>query len=142
MEELAKAVRQSSDDEWEVVEAEVAEVVKGSGTPPVEEKSSQVPEGSVGAEDPKTGREAIASDVCYHKDWRIYIVLANPNDPESLGCWEGPNPQTWKAIEKTLRGGRLAGSGARLRRVEDLKAAAKLWKDVFPCRPMPVKRMD
>ena len=28
LEELAKAVRQSSDDEWEVVEAEVAEVVK------------------------------------------------------------------------------------------------------------------
>ena len=33
LEELAKAVRQSSDDEWEVVEAEVAEVVKSGGTP-------------------------------------------------------------------------------------------------------------
>ena len=141
LEELAKAVRECADDEWEVVEAEKGEIgEKGSGSAEVVcvPKEPEEPPCAAGS---KTGREAVASDICYHKDWRIYVVLANPNDQNSVGCWEGPNPQTWKAIEKTLRGGSLAGSGARLRRVEDFKQAVKLWKEVFPTRPMPVKNM-
>jgi len=47
---------------------------------------------------------------------RIYIVVANPRDPDRVGIFVGK----WRTLEGALPGGRLYDSAARLRRVESV----------------------
>ena len=66
-------------------------------------------------------QEVSGSTVAYRQDWRIYVVIANPQQPERVGVAQGPGADTWRRLEKTLPGGRLSGSAVRLRRVESLR---------------------
>ena len=59
---------------------------------------------------PAVGREPSGSSVQYHKDHRLYLVLACPRKPELVGLFRGE----WKNLEAKLPGGRLSGSSARL----------------------------
>lgn len=118
------------DEEWESVSTvsvphtttATSEVAKGKG------KSSPPP--------------ICGSSVAFHSDTRYYIVLSNPYRPSTEGCWYGPAAFTWRALEKQLRGERLAGSGARLRRVKDLQEARELWTLHRPNEEMPVKEVE
>lgn len=69
-------------------------------------------------------------------DIRHYVVLSNPGSGK-VGYISGPSSSTWCYVESTLKGGRLSGSGARLRRVEDRSQAAAAWATAYPGRPMP-----
>ncbi|CAE7383354.1 unnamed protein product, partial [Symbiodinium microadriaticum] len=55
-------------------------------------------------------RDTTASSVAYHRDWRIYVILANPKKPWMVGVISGPSPETWRLIERNLPGGRLSDS--------------------------------
>ena len=79
-----------------------------------------------------------ASHIAYHPDVRCYVVIANPADSSTLGFWSGPNPQTWCLLESKLKGKRLLGSGARLRRVQSLEEAKQIWATAHPSRTMPI----
>ena len=81
--------------------------------------------------------EVSGSAVAYRQDWRIYVVLANPKQPERVGVAQGPGSETWRRLEKTLPGGRLSGSAVRLRRVESLQHAQRLWNEAHPGLVMP-----
>jgi hypothetical protein len=94
---------------------------------------------------PKRGaaqRVATGSDVAYHNDQRLYLILVHPERPELVGLVAGEGARTWVRIEATLRGGRLAGSGARLRRVPSVEEAQRLWTQVHPDRPLPRVPLD
>lgn len=71
---------------------------------------------------------------------RYYLVFSNPGDHSSVGLWEGPHPQTWAALERTLRGGKLLGSGARLVRMPSRQAAVERWEREAPGENLPVHR--
>ena len=71
-------------------------------------------------------------------DVRCYVVIANPADSSTLGFWSGPNPQTWRLLESKLKGKRLLGSGARLRRVQSLEEAKQIWATAHPSRTKPI----
>ena len=123
LENLARVLRASEDD-WEVV---------SQGEEPRSSNQKK--------EDPKqlpVTPKVTGSTVAYHRDVRCYLVFSNPHDPKSVGFWKGENPSTWKRIEATLKNQSLAGSGARLRRVDSKQQAEELWKKSFPSRPMPV----
>ena len=64
-----------------------------------------------------------------------------PYDAASLGVWQGPKGATWAALARTLRGGKLFGSGAKLQKVSTLKEAYHLWEDAHPESPqgMPIR---
>ena len=109
----------------------VAEVARGAGAKP---KAA-----------PKRGAAqgvATGSDVAYHSDQRLYLIFVHPDRPELVGLVAGEGGRTWVRIEATLRGGRLAGSGARLRRVPSVEEAQRLWNQVHPDRPLPRVPLD
>ena len=54
-----------------------------------------------------------------------------------IGFISGPAKTTWPGIEKCLPGGRLAGSGVRLRRVKDRVEAQGISETVHKGKPMP-----
>lgn len=133
-------------DNWELVDREAAEAFgeasvelavatrlvdrprsEGAG------QSSAVRGGSVAAT-PVVSTAAPASS--FTADWRHYVILSNPGTGK-IGYIAGPGDTTWGVVENSLRGGRLSGSGARLRRVEDRNQALAVWEMAFPGRAMP-----
>ena len=56
-----------------------------------------------------------------------YVVVKNSHSPGLLGLWSGPKGPTWRKVEETLRGGRLAGSGAKLKKVANPQEAKDYW---------------
>ncbi|CAE7273945.1 rluB [Symbiodinium sp. CCMP2592] len=71
------------------------------------------------------------SAVAYRQDWRIYLILANPRQPHRVGLVQGPGADTWRKLEQSLPNGRLSGSAVRLRRVESLAHAQRLWQEAL-----------
>lgn len=69
------------------------------------------------------------------------MVLNNNYSPASVGCWEGPRPETWNRLLQTLRGGALLGSGAKLMRVGNRQVAERVWAEAYPDRRMPVHQV-
>ncbi|CAE7434654.1 unnamed protein product, partial [Symbiodinium sp. KB8] len=63
------------------------------------------------------------SQVAYREDIRTYVIIANPRQPDRVGCVQGGGSTTWRRLEETLPGGRLSGSAVRLRRVENWQHA-------------------
>lgn len=133
--ELAAALEETESEKWELVSG-APEAPKEAATPEVKsggrDSSPARPAGS-------TAISACGSDVVYHVDWRHYIVVANPTGELGYVC--GPAASTWPRLEKRLRGGKLAGSGARLRRVESQKEAEEVWKKAHGEKPMPHLRV-
>ena len=150
LEGLAAALRAEEEEEWEVVsqgsekKSEVKlgknsytgessglsdPAAKGSGGGP--SSSAQLP-----IQPASTGPSA--SHIAYHRDVRCYVVVSHPSDPSILGFWSGPNPQTWRLLESRLKGKKLQGSGARLRRVQDWEEAQMIWTAAHPSRTMPI----
>ena len=128
--ELASALEEADKEEetsWELV-GESSHATRES---PATSQKEQVPDSS-GA----PGTTATASHIAYRGDWRIYIIVAHPN--QKLGLVEGPGSSTWKKIEATLPNARLVGSGARLRRVQNHAEAARVWRAAHGEKPMPV----
>lgn len=149
LEGLAAALR-VEDEEWEVVSqgsGDKAEV-KVEGAPytavglqagePTANSGEEVPSSSLQQPILPTSTGPSASQIAYHPDVRCYVVIANPADSSTLGFWCGPNPQTWRLLESKLRGKRLLGSGARLRRVQNLEEAKRIWSAAHPSRTMPI----
>ena len=133
---LAKALDQieaeEAADRWEVVSREEAGVDKGAC---VEGKEQTASSGQ------DSGELATGSLVAYKIDIRHYVVLAQPEYPQDLGYWSGPAATTCRRIESKLRNQRLAGSRARLRRVDSKAQALDLWKQAHPGREMPIHLM-
>lgn len=77
-----------------------------------------------------------ANPPCSSVEVRHYIILKHPKG--LIGYIAGPSPATWWKVEETLPNQRLAGSGARLRRVADKKEAQEVWSKQFPGKPMPL----
>ena len=69
-------------------------------------------------QEPPPTCQPCGSDVAYHKDIRYYIVLGGGRKPELRGLWSGEASVAWRTLESQLVGGKLAGSGSRLRRGE------------------------
>ena len=57
-----------------------------------------------------------------------YLVTSNPEHPALVGLWSGSSASTWRKVESTLRGGRLFGSGAKVKKVKSLEEAMQLWE--------------
>ena len=85
-----------------------------------------------------TGQQPIASQPCGSDvgDTRFYTVLSGGKRPELRGLWSGEASVTWKTLESKLEGGRLAGSGSRLRRVENFSQGLQMWEKQFPGEEM------
>jgi hypothetical protein len=62
---------------------------------------------------------------------RYYCVFQNPFRPTSAGIWLGTAPAVWSEIEAELKGQKLAGSGAYLRRAPSEKEAQEMWEQEF-----------
>ncbi len=141
--ELAAALREIEEiREWEVVgetspERSQYEARPGSSGEAGLLSRTEVSQVSGETKQEVRTKEPCGSDIAYKGDWRCYIILQNPADPSIEGFVEGPNPETWRHIEGRLAGRKLRGSGARLRRVENRAEAEKVWKSVFPKKPMP-----
>ena len=127
--ELAEALREvEPNGSWEVVSEEGSEKSVGKE--------------QIGAQSPAKSKEVQVEteaprEAPFPQDWRQYVILSNPNRPEAVGFVEGAGVATWIKIEKTLREGKLYGSGARLRRVQSRAEAEQQWVKAFPYRPMP-----
>ena len=136
-----------SDEEWETV-AELpdkgrAEVLPApssaasSGEPPAAETQGRCKARAAAAGGRGAGGgygvaehaavEVPASAVTYHSDVRFYVVAQNPLNEWTTGIWFGKGDKVWKKLEATLRDGKLAGSGARLRRVKTMEEAKLVW---------------
>lgn len=59
---------------------------------------------------------------------RFYTVWKIPGHPELSGVWFGPHPLVWDSICARLAGGRLFGSGARLKRFPSFFEAEEGWR--------------
>ena len=75
------------------------------------------------------------STVAYHNNIRTYIVVANPRQPDRIGCVQGPGGETWRKLEASLPGGRLSGSAVRLR--ENRQHAQQIWEAAHEGIQMP-----
>ena len=75
------------------------------------------------------------------RDLRLYLVTQNDHNEDLLGLHVGSGSAAWYQLERQLRGGRLAGSGARLRRFKTVKEAQQAWKEAFPDQEMPVHHL-
>lgn len=130
--ELAEALREvESNGSWEVVSEEGSE--KSDGREQIEVQGP-----AKAAKSKEVQVETVAPrEAPFPQDWRQYVIFSNPNRPEAVGFVEGAGVATWIKIEKTLRGGKLYGSGARLRRVQSRAEAEQQWVKAFPYRPMP-----
>ena len=116
--DIAAALDNLQDSEWEKVSEP--------------ERSSEAPRIPLASH---VAREACGSDVTYHEDIRCYVIVQNPTG--WVGFISGPAKTTWPGIERCLPGGRLAGSGVRLRRVKDRVEAQGIWEGVHKGKPMP-----
>ena len=112
-----------SSSAWSVLAGEAAARASTSG-------SRTGTEGGVGP----------SSAVSYHSDLRHYVIIKDPNSPTRVGYLVGEGAATWRWIEGGLRDGRLAGSGAKLRRVKSKQEAATVWAEAFPGKEMPTLR--
>jgi hypothetical protein len=56
-----------------------------------------------------------------------YVIWFNRNQVWLEGLWSGPKQKTWRKVEALLDGGRMWGSGAKLKKVENVKEAVELW---------------
>lgn len=119
--DIAAALENLQDSEWEKV-----------SEPEHSSETSVVPPTPLAS---PVAREACGSDVTYHEDIRCYVIVQNPTG--WIGFISGPAKTTWPGIEKCLPGGRLAGSGVRLRRVKDRVEAQGIWETVHKGKPMP-----
>ena len=138
--ELTAALEECGEDPpWVVVPNQFAGSVADQG--PVEPKRR--PRAAAGSSASSTSAApsvgsgtapARASDIVYKQDIRFYIVLCNPQDREAEGLYSGPAAVAWPTVERTLKGQRLAGSGARLKRVQDYQEGLKTWEAARPLR--------
>jgi hypothetical protein len=62
---------------------------------------------------------------------RYYCVFHNPFRLASEGIWIGTAPAVWREIEAELKGQKLAGSGAYLRRAQSEREAREMWDREF-----------
>lgn len=127
---LTRALRELALEETE--QGELWEVVRG----PTEESSDSAA-ASETAVAPKSKAKpeakaksstssSSASTSPHPRDWRCYVITHHPHG--KVGFVEGLGPTTWTKIEGILPGNRLAGSGARLRRVGNREEALELWR--------------
>ncbi len=126
--ELADALDQTQEEgTWELVdssaEAASSEDKVSKEKPPVKEEEKPAPPFPT------------ASTVAYKEDWRHYVIVKHPAG--KVGFIEGPGATTWKRIEATLPKKCLAGSGARLKRVEDRQQGLQIWQAAHGTLPMP-----
>ena len=56
------------------------------------------------------------------------LVTRNPAGALLEGLWSGPSGITWRRVEESFRGGRLWGSGAKVKKVSTLEEALALWR--------------
>ena len=103
------------------------------------EETSGTPGGP--APSPTSGASAAsgptASGVAYHSDLRLYLVLVWPGDESRAGLYVCK----WRQLEALLPGQALAGSAARLRRVNSVAQAEQLWTQEFPGRVLREHRL-
>lgn len=135
LEELAAALKEVKQSEvWEVIAGEVEPALSAAAS----ELAGFARGGDKAASSEKVGGsvEITGTTVAHHSDIRHYLVFKNPGSSK-IGYICGPAATTWGKVERCLRGQKLSGSGARLRRVADLNEAQKLWAMSFPNQPMP-----
>ena len=128
--EATQAEDSQGENNWEVVGE--SEEGASSEQPP----SSSLPQPKSKAKAKSSGPRATGSTVAYREDWRCYVIVGHPSG--LLGFVEGPGATTWRKIESSLLNQRLAGSGARLRRVANKEEALDVWRAAHGrVRPMP-----
>lgn len=98
-------------------------------------KSGEKPGGQTKEKSVVTPSGPTGSVIAYHQDVRHYVVVEHPKG--LVGYLVGPGATTWRALESTLPGRRLQGSGARLRRVDNRQEAKKIWEASHGSRQMP-----
>ena len=120
-----KALRELA-DALEELEVDSPWVLTGAA----QTASAADPQASASASAPnlEQGKVPCGSSVQYHTNQRLYLVLANPESLEKIGLFTGQ----WKTLEASLRGGRLSGSGARLRKVDSKSQAQDMWRAHLP----------
>ena len=127
--------------EWEFVAGELAaQLDAATGELLVVTSAAQAPLPVPKAQaKPKAKSAATPVSITYTPatpEIRHYLVLSNPGGGP-VGYASGLSPETWAAVERVLPGGRLAGSGARLRRVANREQAQLMWEEHFPGLPLP-----
>ena len=60
-----------------------------------------------------------------------YLGPRNELHPSLRGLWCGSKAVTWRRMVSTLQGGRLAGSGAELKRVQNVEVEQALWAATY-----------
>jgi len=134
--ELAAALEESqSESGWELVRESSAEPRASTDLPCDSGKSEEKPGGQTKEKSVVTPSGPTGSVIAYHQDVRHYVVVEHPKG--LVGYLVGPGATTWRALEATLPGRRLQGSGARLRRVDNRQEAKKIWEASHGSRQMP-----
>ena len=128
--ESAEVERPASEQSWSLPSSPARSSVGAQGSGAV---ATAAPQPKAEGKAPKKG--PTGSDVAYHSDHRCYVITVHPRG--LVGFVEGPGATTWRRIEETLPNQRLAGSGARLRRVKDMEEAAVIWAKSHGSKPMP-----
>ena len=137
--ELAAALEETqSDSDWELVGEKSGES-GGSSHLPCENSKPVEKEVKKEKELESTPCVPTGSDIAYHQDIRHYVVVEHPKG--LVGYLVGPGASTWRALEATLPGRQLRGSGARLRRVDNRQEAMKIWEASHGSRLMPDLRL-
>lgn len=158
--ELAAALEEAEDENWEVVDAPRAPRVEeprcGRG-PLARARALQQPSGarpssssattpsaltavqtddktvaSRPAQEASRGGQAEAKASSWGTKPRHYLVLFAPHDRSLEGYWYG----AWKDLQAKLPGGQLCGSLVQVKKVSSEVAAASEWAVVHPDRPM------
>lgn len=125
--ELAEALDDTENGEqWEVVreslEGSLASAAASEAVASPKAKAKSKPKAKAASSTSSTS--SVTSP--HPRDWRCYVITHHPHG--KVGFVEGLGPATWTKIEGILPGNRLAGSGARLRRVASRAEALELWK--------------
>ena len=98
------------------------------GTEPSDSSSARSPTGGGSSQLPRQDPPPPPGPGGTAVETRVYLVLRNAHSAGSVGIWTGAHPATWNALAGHLRGGVLFGSGASVRRCQDLDEAVALWR--------------
>ena len=139
--EVKVTVRRKSKKVAVVASATVSEAAASAPPSPAVPWTPVLPEVRAPTPNPPTARsgywailQGVRGPQCppnVHNQERYYLVLRNDLYPSLRGLWCGSRAVTWRRVESTLRGGRLAGSGAKLKRVQDVQEGQALWAASF-----------
>ena len=139
--EVKITVRRKSTKAAVVASASVSETAAAAPPSPAVPWTPVLPVDRADAPNPPTARsgywallQGVRGPQCppnVHNQERYYLVLRNDLHPSLRGLWCGTKGVTWRRVESTLRGGRLAGSGAKLKRVQDVQEGQALWAATY-----------